>query len=96
MDKRQYSILKILKTKTSVTDWNEEERQIVDYLCSQGLCECETDNCGMWQIPNDNYYITEEGRSALYDYRKDHIRFRIPLVLSIIAIIISILALLKP
>lgn len=96
MNKEQYQVLKELKIKTYIEDWSQEKKQIVTFLCSQRLCEYEIDISSPWQNNTGYCRITELGKSVLYDYKKDLIRFRLPLALSIIAVIISAIALLKP
>ncbi len=98
MDKNQYQMLKsILKGNTyHIDSVSEEEKSILNFLRNQKYIVQKAEN------PNKNkiiYVITELGKSKLYEERKDRFRHWIPIVISnlmsLIAIVISIIALLK-
>lgn len=98
MDKKQHQILKsILKGKQYYIDSiPEEEKSIFNFLRNQKYIAQKAD-----RIDNNKklFVITELGKSKLYEDRKGRFRHWIPIVisnlLSLIAIIISIIALTK-
>lgn len=98
MDKKQYQMLKsILKgNQYYINLVSEEEKSILNFLRDQKYIVQKAEN------PNKNkiiYVITELGKSKLYEDRKDRFRHWIPIaisnLMSLIAIVISIIALLK-
>lgn len=74
--------------------------QELDTLCSSKLVRWESytrfENGHPVYCPDDLFQLTDEGHNTLAADRKDKWRWRVPLVLSIIAIVISIIALFKP
>lgn len=98
MDKKQYQMLKsIFNGNQYYMDLvSEEEKSILNFLRNQKYIVQKAEN------PNKNkitYAITELGKSKLYEDRKDSFRHWIPIaisnMLSLIAIVISIIALTK-
>ena len=98
MDKKQYQMLKsIFNGNQYYMDLvSEEEKSILNFLRNQKYIVQKAEN------PNKDkiiYVITELGKSKLYEDRKDRFRHWLPIVisnlLSLIAIVISIIALLK-
>lgn len=74
--------------------------QELDTLCSSKLIcwasDAQFEKGFPVYCPDDLFQLTDEGHNTLAADRKDKWRWRVPLVLSIIAIVISIIALFKP
>lgn len=84
MDKRQYKTLKAIQ-KSKIYDYTEKskaETEIIHFLAKSGYIVYQSDDCD-----GKLCAIKEEGRSALYDWRKERRRWFIPLVISILAAI---------
>ena len=63
---------------------NEEERELYNYLLSEKLV------VRAYYKETRGYKITERGCAALREFKVERIRFWIPIVISIAALIISI------
>ena len=109
LDKKQAKLLKMINKKTFIDypTLDDEEMDICSHLNSFNYVEFST----VTHIPegydfpmvittNDKVYITQQGKAALYSRFVGKFRFTVPniinTILSIVAIIISIFALLKP
>lgn len=84
MDKRQYKILKAIQ-KSKIYEYTEKpksEAEIIHFLAKSGYIVYQSDD-----YDRKFCAIKEEGRSALYEWRKERRRWFIPLVISILAAI---------
>lgn len=84
MDKRQYKMLKAIR-KSKIYDYTDKpkgETETIHFLAKSGYIVYQSDDCDRKLCA-----IKEEGRAALYDWRKDRRRWFIPLAISILAAI---------
>ena len=107
MDKITFKILELFYYNTealsvdNISSSSEYDAQTVSasclYLRNNGYIHTKdpTQTDADTIYPDSFYSITLEGKGCFERICKDNRRFRIPMVLSIIAIIISIIALLK-
>lgn len=100
IDKRHYRLLtKLIKQKECfVNDLNTEELEMCEYLEREGLITTELSshnaktaigNIKSWEIKS--YKITEKGRAQRYNYVSKFHQWWIPVYISLIALIISVL-----
>ncbi len=98
MDKKQLKLLKKIKKSHlfDITDFSQDDMNIIRYLMSQKYVCYKSD-----LMHNEKRYcqITEQGKSFLSQTYTSTFRFWVPIIisniLSTLAIIISIIALLK-
>ena len=85
MDKQQYKTLKKISRKSSylISESKGDEQDRVHYLADCGYLKYES-------APDDSRlycYINQNGKSALYEWRKERRHWYIPLLVSVIAAI---------
>lgn len=72
----------------------EKKNPDIDYLQELGFI-----GCTVCDHPNDYFlqpYITEKGKAQLDTIARENRRWRIPVILSVVSLIIALTALLKP
>lgn len=103
LDSRQYNYLKKFTKKSyTETEIRKEYMPICKFLLEENFLQyshprhIEKDSNG-FPVPGTPTFIeiTELGRSYLYTHRSESLRWKIPVLISIAALIVSIMALYK-
>lgn len=103
--KSHYKLLKRISRRTTISaeSLSEEELDICSYLHSLKLIECNMQNpivhenaYGFQSLVYEHveYSITQAGKAEIYNFKSTFYKWWIPVVISIIALIVSIAAVL--
>lgn len=91
----QIKLLKRLyKTDVPLSDFSYSEREDIEYLGKQGFIKYVAEDTGSRTAPTI-VYIRSAGKAEYDSYIRERRRWYIPVVLSIVAIVISLFALYK-
>ena len=96
INSRQYKMLKKISEHNlfEFTDFSEGETEIISFLANQGFIAYTADPNTESRISHKKYCrITQSGYAEIYSFKVEHFRFWIPSVISLIALITSILSL---
>lgn len=103
--KSHYKLLKRISRRTTISaeSLSKEELDICSYLHSLKLIECDMQNpiirenaYGFQSLVYEHveYSITQVGKAEIYNFKSTFYKWWIPVVISIVALIVSIAAIL--
>lgn len=88
MDSRHYCFLRrCTRQPIKISDIDDDEQSIYNYLVKQGYITPDYNRNGEYT------YVTEHGKDAAYHFVDGFIRVRVALIISIIALLVSMLSL---
>lgn len=96
VNSRQYKMLKRISKYNlfEYTDFSDDESEIIKFLADQGFVAYTADPNTESRISYKKYCrITQSGYAEIYSFKVEHFRFWIPSVISLIALLTSILSL---
>lgn len=96
INSRQYKMLKKISEHNlfEYTELSQNESDIISFLANQGFIAYAADPNTESRISHKKYcQITQAGYAEIYSFKVEHFRFWLPSVISLIALLTSILSL---